>query len=70
VDAGLNGIEAYHADHTAEQRERYAAMAAKFGVLATGGSDFHGIAVHAAELGDVDIPETAIAAFLAADPRD
>jgi predicted metal-dependent phosphoesterase TrpH len=69
VDAGLAGIEAYHADHTPVQRESYAAMAAALGVLATGGSDFHGIAVHAADLGDVDIPEPAIAAFLAADPR-
>jgi predicted metal-dependent phosphoesterase TrpH len=69
VDAGLAGIEAYHADHTPEQRERYAALAMSLGVLATGGSDFHGIAVHAAELGSVDIPAEAIDAFLAADPR-
>ena len=34
VAAGLRGIEAYHADHTLEQREHYAAMAARqFGTL-------------------------------------
>jgi len=37
-----DGIEAYHSDHSAEDESRYAAMAARFGVPATGGSDFHG----------------------------
>ncbi|MFD2333036.1 PHP domain-containing protein [Cohnella sp. GCM10020058] len=37
-----DGIEAYHSDHTAEDERRYAAMAQRYGVIATGGSDFHG----------------------------
>lgn len=37
-----DGVEVYHSDHLAEDERRYAAMAARFGVLATGGSDFHG----------------------------
>lgn len=39
---GADGIEAYHSDHSAEDESRYAEMAARLGVLATGGSDFHG----------------------------
>ncbi len=66
VENGLRGIEAYHSDHTPEQRTRYAALAAELGLLATGGSDYHGPAAPNPALGSVDIPEADIAAFLAA----
>lgn len=39
---GVDGIEVYHSDHSAEDESRYAAMAARHGLLATAGSDFHG----------------------------
>jgi hypothetical protein len=62
---GLGGIEAYHADHSAEQREHYAEMARGAGALATGGSDYHGAAAPNPDLGSVPIPDDALAAFLA-----
>jgi len=31
----------YHSDHDAAAVEKYAAVAARFGLLVTGGSDFH-----------------------------
>ena len=65
VGAGLAGIEAYHADHTPEQRAHYAALAASFGLVATGGSDYHGAGAPNPPLGSVDIPDSAIEAFLA-----
>lgn len=40
--AGLGGIEAYYSQHSREEAERFAAAAAKRGLVATGGSDFHG----------------------------
>lgn len=40
--SGADGIEARHSDHTPEDEKRYAAMAADCGVIATGGSDYHG----------------------------
>ncbi len=44
VHTGLfAGIEVYHSDHTPEQERRYAEFAADAGLIATGGSDFHGI---------------------------
>jgi hypothetical protein len=49
--AGLNAIEAYHSDHSAAQTERYLALAARHGLLVTGGSDFHGAAKPGVELG-------------------
>ncbi len=69
ADAGLAGIEAYHADHSAQQRLHYAALAAEMGLLATGGSDFHGDAAPNPPLGSVDIPDEAISALLAAGPN-
>ncbi|RJX41019.1 PHP domain-containing protein [Paenibacillus pinisoli] len=42
VREGVQGIEAYHSDHTAEEAERYCAFGEKHGLLITGGSDFHG----------------------------
>lgn len=41
-DAGLDAIEAYHSDHDVREVERYRVLARRFGVLLTGGSDFHG----------------------------
>ncbi len=42
VKAGLGGLEAYHPQHDAAAQRRYAAMARARGLVATGGSDFHG----------------------------
>lgn len=41
-EGGLNAIEAYHSDHSAEQTRFYLRLAAEHGLLVTGGSDFHG----------------------------
>ena len=41
-DWGLGGLEAYYVTFDEETRGRVAAVAAEFGLLATGGSDFHG----------------------------
>ncbi len=41
-EAGLKGIEAYYVDNTAADTKRTLAMAKRYSLLATGGSDFHG----------------------------
>lgn len=41
-DAGLNAIEAYHSDHDEAHTGQYLALARKYRMLVTGGSDFHG----------------------------
>lgn len=69
IEAGLHGLEAYHADHSVAQREHYAMMAVDHGLLTTGGSDFHGPGAPNPPLGSVDIPDHAIASFIGADPR-
>jgi predicted metal-dependent phosphoesterase TrpH len=43
--AGLDAVEAYRGDTPVDQQAAYAALAARHGVLATGGSDYHGPAL-------------------------
>jgi len=40
--AGLNAIEAYHSDHSPEETGYFVELARRYGLLVTGGSDFHG----------------------------
>jgi 3',5'-nucleoside bisphosphate phosphatase len=42
VSAGLVGIECHYGSYDAEERAGYVRMAARFGLLPAGGSDFHG----------------------------
>jgi 3',5'-nucleoside bisphosphate phosphatase len=39
---GLAGIEAFYPDHTARQTAAYCRLAETYGLLVTGGTDFHG----------------------------
>ena len=50
-DAGLNAIEVYHSDHSPARTELYLEIAARHGLLVTGGSDFHGAVKPDVELG-------------------
>lgn len=38
----LRGIEVYHSDHGPAEEQRYLLLAAEYGLIVTGGSDFHG----------------------------
>jgi predicted metal-dependent phosphoesterase TrpH len=49
--AGLDAIEAYHSDHTPEETAFLLALAARYGLVPTGGSDFHGIYKPEVQLG-------------------
>jgi predicted metal-dependent phosphoesterase TrpH len=42
VAAGLMGIETYYAEHSAAQTAHYEELCRRHGLLATGGSDYHG----------------------------
>jgi len=42
INCGLRGIEAYHRKHSPAMVEYYCSMAEKYGLIVTGGSDFHG----------------------------
>lgn len=42
VDLGLAGMEVIHSDHDAALFEKYSLLADRYGLLKSGGSDFHG----------------------------
>lgn len=50
VKNGLMGIEVYHSKHSSSESEYYLKKAKEFGLLITGGSDFHGIEVDGKQL--------------------
>jgi predicted metal-dependent phosphoesterase TrpH len=50
-EIGLQGIEVYYSDHDAAQTSGYAALARRYGLIPTGGSDFHGSMIKGIELG-------------------
>ena len=56
VKAGLRGIEAYHSDHALSDSKHYEELAARYNLLVTGGSDFHGDVKKNVFIGKVDIP--------------
>lgn len=69
INAGLAGLECYYGEYTDDQRRALAAVATQHGLLATGGSDYHGEGFRAGrELGGVDIPQAGLDRFLAALP--
>ncbi|MBA7692745.1 5'-3' exoribonuclease [subsurface metagenome] len=55
--AGLVGIEAYYNGYTADEISRLVNLADKYGLIASGGSDYHGLDVsHETMIGGVDVP--------------
>jgi len=42
IDRGLQGIEAYHSEHSPRQAQYLVTLAARYGLAISGGSDFHG----------------------------
>ena len=64
VACGLGGIEAYYGEYSPEMRSRIAEICADLGIVATGGSDFHGTYKEHLEVGigtgDLRVPDTAM----------
>ncbi|HEX7474865.1 MAG TPA: PHP domain-containing protein [Dehalococcoidales bacterium] len=57
--AGLLGLEVYYGNYGPEQIQALLTLAAQFDLIATGGSDFHGLdSANEPQLGQVDVPLT------------
>ncbi len=57
IALGLDGVEAWHHTHTPEQTEQLLALTRERGLVATGGSDFHGMYARTARpLGSAPVP--------------
>lgn len=64
--AGLTGLECYYGEYTQPVRDDLAKLASRFGLIPTGGSDFHGPGVKSVDLGAVNVPPESVAALRAA----
>lgn len=56
VEDGLDGIEVYHSEHSIGDTNKYHEYAKHFGLIETGGSDFHGLSNDRREFGLLPIP--------------
>jgi 3',5'-nucleoside bisphosphate phosphatase len=70
LEAGIDGIEVWHSQHDPELRRDLAALAERGGLLATGGSDYHGrhkpdVRLGSGANGNVAVPRQHLDALLA-----
>ena len=64
--AGLVGIEAYYDGYTADETSRLVSLAERYGLIATGGSDYHGLKTASeTALGSVDVPMESVERLVA-----
>jgi len=63
VEAGLDGIECFHTKHSTATTEHYLALADRFQLLVTGGSDCHGLSKGKPLIGTVKLPHSYIEAL-------
>lgn len=58
VKVGLVGLECYYAQYDERQQQELVELAKQYGLIATGGSDFHGLhrMGHMSALGQVNVP--------------
>jgi len=72
AEAGLGGIEAVYGRYSTDQRRALRRMAQRRGLVATGGSDYHGTFKPDLEvgtgLGDLDVPDSALEELAARRP--
>jgi 3',5'-nucleoside bisphosphate phosphatase len=66
LEAGADGLEAWHPQHDLDEQRRWAGQAERRGLLVTGGSDYHGshkpgIALGRGAGGNVAVPADALA---------
>jgi predicted metal-dependent phosphoesterase TrpH len=66
VEAGLDGIECFHTKHSTLTVEHYFELADRFHLLATGGSDCHGLSKGKPLIGTVKLPYEHVQRLLAA----
>lgn len=70
LEAGLVGMECYYPSHTPEFTALCLRLSLRYGLVPTGGSDFHGRGDHGSDLGGVFVPPECIASLEAHRARD
>jgi predicted metal-dependent phosphoesterase TrpH len=70
VQVGLVGMECYYGSHTPAFTAECLRLSVRYGLVPTGGSDFHGRGEHGADLGGVFVPPECIGALESHRARD
>lgn len=66
IEAGIEGLEAYHTHHSPSNTRRAIRIAEEHGLLVTGGTDSHGPqGSHPVEIGEVEVPDSCAEALVA-----
>lgn len=60
VAAGLDGLEVLHPSHSSDDRQRLQALADFFGLVTSGGSDWHGVTEAPRGLGMMQVPHAVL----------
>ena len=63
VAAGLGGLECYYGDYDEPRKRELLALAARYDLVPTGGTDFHGPGIHQRPLGGTPVPLASVAAL-------
>jgi len=63
--AGLAGIETYYDNYTAGEIDQLVKLAQKHNLIATGGSDFHGLDSNESVIGGTDLPLASVEQLIA-----
>ena len=58
--AGMVGLETYYGPYTAADEQALLALAKQYGLIPTGGTDFHGPGIHPTPLGGRFVPHEAV----------
>jgi predicted metal-dependent phosphoesterase TrpH len=66
VEAGMVGLETYYGPYTLEDERALRALADEYGLIPTGGTDFHGPGIHPTPLGGRPVPHEAVERLKAA----
>lgn len=66
LEAGLVGLETYYGPYTPQEEREVKAVAAEYGLIPTGGTDYHGPNIHPTPLGGRYVPEEAVTSLKAA----
>jgi 3',5'-nucleoside bisphosphate phosphatase len=73
VKEGLKGIEVYYPEHSASEVAQYKILAERYGLLLTGGTDYHGIEKNSLDIGvgrgDMKLPYSLVENLKAARSR-
>jgi len=59
-EMGIDGLEVYYMDHSSQQVAFYESITRKYGLIRTGGSDFHGEDNRGTQFGSYSVPEVVL----------